>query len=62
MSVWLFQGGLSGEVESGQRLSDKRRLQERHGHTHPGETNRERGSLGNGGCVRVRVGGGHPVC
>lgn len=40
LSVRLFQGGLSGETESGHRLPDKRRLQKRHGRTHPGETDR----------------------
>lgn len=35
--VWIFQGGLSGEVESGNRLSDKGRLQKRHGDAHSGE-------------------------
>lgn len=40
LSVRLFQGGLSGETESGHRLPDKRRLQKRHGRTHPGETDK----------------------
>lgn len=46
LSVRLFQGGLSGETESGHRLPDKRRLQKRHGRTHPGETD-----IGTGTCA-----------
>lgn len=41
LSVRLFQGGLSGETESGHRLPHKRRLQKRLGPTHPGETDRQ---------------------
>jgi len=62
---FFFQGGLGGEVEFGQRLSDKRRLQERRGHTHPAETDGGRGSPGNGGGVCVVVGGAiivNPLC
>lgn len=46
LCVCNFQGDLSGEVESGQRYSAKRRLQKRPGPADSGETDRKPGKEG----------------